>query len=124
MHKSKIMIELSPKALSRGIVESNEQRVEKVVLLQMKMPIALEQTQMKMMLTNLPNSLVEKSIKKRKKDSLRVKFSSLKLSSIILLVVRSTTDLVKNSEDLSLSEELFNGTNVHTQVLSCSQSIY
>ena len=124
MNKSKIMIELSPKALSRGIVESNEQRVEKVVLLQMKMPIALEQTQMKMMLTNLPNSLVEKSIKKRKKDSLRVKFSSLKLSSIILLVVRSTTDLVKNSEDLSLSEELFNGTNVHTQVLSCSQSIY
>ena len=124
MNKSKIMIELSPKALSRGIVESNEQRVEKVVLLQMKMPIALEQTQMKMMLTNLPNSLVEKSIKKRKKDSLRVKFSSLKLSSTILLVGRSTTDLVKNSEDLSLSEELFNGTNVHTQVLSCSQSIY
>lgn len=124
MNQSKIMIEFSPKVLSRGIVESNEQRLEKVVLLQMKMPIDLEQTQMKMMLTNLPNSLVEKSIKKRKKDSLRVKFSSLKLSSIILLVVRSTTDLVKNSEDLSLSEELFNGTNVHTQVLSCSQSIY
>ena len=112
------------KASLRGRVESNELKVEELVLVQMKMPIALEQTQMKMMRTNLLKSLVEKSIKKRKKDSLRVKFSSLKLSSIILLVVRSTTDLVKNSEDLSLSEELFNGTNVHTQVLSCSQSIY